>query len=136
MIFQYPMQKNLKYIILLGTFLLLNNGCAAVLVGSGAGAGTVAYIMGNLKSIEEASLNKTWQAAQKALEDLEIVVTSEKKETSSAELVGYDKNNTKIVVNLKKVSDRYTEVSIRIGLFGEESSSQLFLERLKKHLLP
>jgi hypothetical protein len=128
------MQNNFKFTALLGVLLLINSGCAAVLVGSGAGAGTVAYVMGELKSTEEASLNKATQATQKALEDLEFVITSEKKEPYSAEFVAYETNDTKIVVKLKRLTGKFTEISIRVGLFGDESLSQLFLERVRKNL--
>jgi L-fucose isomerase-like protein len=128
------MQNNFKFTALLGVLLLINSGCAAVLVGSGAGAGTVAYVMGELKSTEEASLNKARQATQKALEDLEFVITSEKKEPYSAEFVAYETNDTKIVVKLKRLTGKFTEISIRVGLFGDESLSQLFLERVRKNL--
>lgn len=45
------MPKNLLYIALLGITLFSNYGCVAtLLVGGGAGAGTVAYLKGELKS--------------------------------------------------------------------------------------
>ncbi|MBU6391432.1 MAG: DUF3568 family protein [Planctomycetota bacterium] len=129
------MAKNSLSIMLLGILLFLSCGCAGLLVGGGAGAGTVAYIKGELKSTEEASIDRTWEAAQEAVKDLEFVITSKEKEnTSSAKLIARDARDKKIEIELKKVSEHLTKVTIRVGVFGDESLSRLILERLKKSL--
>lgn len=127
------MTKNLLFILLLGIVLLSGGGCAA-LIGGGAAAGTVAYVMGDLKSMEEASLDRTWEAAEKTMEDLEFIVTSKQKDVLTAKLIARGSNDKKIVMNLKKVSEELTEVRIRVGTFGDESLSRQILERLKKNL--
>ncbi|MFN3532046.1 MAG: DUF3568 family protein [Candidatus Brocadia sp.] len=129
------MPKNLLYGMLLGIILLSNCGCvAALLVGGGAGAGTVAYLKGELKSTEEASIGQVWQAAHKAMKDLEFVVTSEEKNDLSAKLIAHGSDDTKIEINLESVSARLTTVRIRVGVFGDEALSRLTLERIKKYL--
>ena len=107
---------------------------AALLVGGGAGAGTVAYLKGELKSTEEASIDRTWEAAQKAMEDLEFVVTSKEKDAFSAKLIAYRVNDKKIEINFQKASEKTTEVRIRAGVFGDESLSLMILERIRKRL--
>lgn len=127
--------KNLLHTALLGIALFSNCGCvAALLVGGGAGAGTVAYLKGELKSTEEASIGSVWQAAQKAMKDLEFVVTSEEKDNLSAKLIAHGSDDTKIEINLESASARLTTVRIRVGVFGNEALSRLTLERIKKHL--
>ncbi|MGQ3684288.1 MAG: DUF3568 family protein [Candidatus Loosdrechtia sp.] len=123
-------------IVLLGIILSSVCGCVAVplIVGGGAGAGTVAYLKGELKSLEEASLDKTWQATHKALKDLEFIITSEEKNSLSAKAVARGTANKRVEINLKNVSGNLTEVKIRVGIFGEESLSRLILERIKKYL--
>ncbi len=128
------MQKKLPLGILLGAILLCNGGCAALLLGGGAGAGTVAYLKGELKSMIESPLEETWQATQKALEDLEFPVTSKQKDAFSAELTARDASDKKIEVKFERISSKMTEVRIRVGIFGDESLSQLILERIQKHL--
>ncbi|MEP9411642.1 MAG: DUF3568 family protein [Candidatus Brocadia sp.] len=129
------MPKNLLYGILLGIILLSNCGCvAALLVGGGAGAGTVAYLKGELKSTEEASIGQVWHAAQKAMKDLEFAVTSEEKDALSAKLIARGAGDTKVEINLERVSENLTTVRIRVGVFGDESLSRLILERIKKHI--
>lgn len=129
------MAKNSLSIMLLGILLFSSCGCVGLLVGGGAGAGTVAYIKGELKSTEEASIDRTWEAAQEAVKDLEFVITSKEKEnTSFAKLIARDARDKKIEIELKKVSEHLTKVTIRVGVFGDESLSRLILERLKKSL--
>ncbi|GAB63849.1 MAG: DUF3568 family protein [Candidatus Jettenia sp.] len=127
-------QKNLLLIILLGIIVSSSSGCAALLVGGGAGAGTIAYLKGDLRSLEEASLQRVWEAAQKAIQELEFVVTSKQKDIFSAKLIAHGAQDKKVTVNLKKISDNLTEIKIRVGIFGDESLSRLLLERVRKHL--
>jgi hypothetical protein len=129
------MPRNLLYGLLFGIALFSNCGCvAALLVGAGAGAGTVAYLKGELKSTEEASIGQVWQAAKEAIKDLEFVVTSEEKDDLFAKLIAHGTNDMKIEINLESVSAKLTNVRIRAGVFGDESLSRLALERIKKHL--
>lgn len=127
-------QKNLLLIILLGIIVSSSSGCAALLVGGGAGAGTIAYLKGDLRSLEEASLERVWEAAQKAIQELEFVVTSKQKDIFSAKFTAHGAQDKKVTVDLKKISDNLTEIKIRVGIFGDESLSRLLLERVRKHL--
>ena len=131
---RFFMPKNSLSIMLLGILLFSSCGCAVLLVGGGVGAGTVAYLKGELKSTEEASIDKTWQAAQEAIKDLEFIVTSKGKDAFSAKLIARDAGDQKIEIELKKVSEHLTRVTIRVGVFGDEPLSRLMLERLKKNL--
>lgn len=128
------MVRKLLFIILLGIILLSSYGCAAFLVFMGATAGTVAYIKGELKSVEEASLDRTWDAAQKAIKNLEFTLTKKQKEAISARLITRGADKKKISINLQKITEELTEVRIRIGIFGDAPLSRLILERLKENI--
>ncbi len=128
------MSKNLLLILSLGVILLSGSGCATLVVGGGAGAGTAAYIMGELKSMEEASIEKTWQAAQKAVEDLEFFVTTQQKDAFSAKLIARSATDKKIKISLKRESEKLTEVRIRVGIFGDEALSLHVLKEIRKNL--
>ncbi len=127
--------KHLLYNLLLVTALLSNCGCvAALLIGGGAGAGTVAYLKGELTATVEAPIDRACQAAQKATKDLAFIITSKEHDALSAKLVAYGANDTKMEINLEKVSENLTRVKIRVGVFGDESLSRLTLERIQKNL--
>jgi len=112
--------------------LLLSSGCAALVVGGAAGAGAVAYIRGELKSIEDVSLDQAFSAARQAMSDLELAVTSSEKDAFNGELIARGAGDKKIVVKLKKQSDAVTEIKIRVGTFGDEAMSRKILESIKK----
>ena len=123
--------KQLLLTSLLGFCLVLNNGCASLLVGGAVGAGTVAYIGGELKSAEEVSLNRAWKAAQNAMDNLGFTITSKEKDAFYGQLIARGASDKKIKIKLKKQADNITEIKIRVGIFGDESMSRQILEKIK-----
>jgi hypothetical protein len=102
-------------------------------VGAGAGAGAVAYVRGELKAIEDVSLDQAWAATKQAMSDLEFAVTKSEKDAFNGELVARGAGDKKIVVKLGRESDVVTEIKIRVGTFGDEVMSRKILETIKKH---
>ncbi|UCE39462.1 MAG: DUF3568 family protein [Thermoplasmata archaeon] len=124
--------KSLLLTIILGMGLLANSGCV-LLVGGAAGAGAVAYLGGELKSDEEISLDRLWDATQAAIKDMGLTVKTKEKDYLSAKLVAVTADDKNININLKRKSDNLTEIAIRIGKFGNESMSQQILNEIKNH---
>ncbi|HEX9831016.1 MAG TPA: DUF3568 family protein [Thermodesulfobacteriota bacterium] len=125
--------KNWSLITMLGIISLLNSGCAAVLLGGAAGAGTVLYIKGELQSTEEVSLGTAWMATQTAIKDMEFITGTTEKDDISAKLIAYTSDDRKIQINLKRKTDKLTEIVIRVGTFGDESLSHLILDNIRKN---
>lgn len=109
----------------------LSIGCPAVLVGGAAGGGAVAYIRGELKTTEEVSLNRSWKAVQMAMSDLEFTITDKEKDAFDARIHASGADGKVIDVALKKITPTRTEISIRVGLFGDKSLSRQILKRIK-----
>ena len=128
--------KNLSFGILLLTLLFFSSGCALLLVGGGAaaGAGAVGYARGELKSVETADLTTSFSASKKALDDLGFFVTSGTHDAISAKLVARGSSDTKIEISLKQMSEKLTEVRIRVGTFGDEIISNTIHQKIKAHL--
>lgn len=120
--------------ILIGITLLSSYGCRAYQVGGGAAAGAATYMTGKLRSIERAPLDRTWQAAQNAVEDLGFDIISKEKTTVSSSFTARGANKKQISANLQKISEVLTEVVVKVGWFGDESIATLFLGRLKENL--
>jgi len=116
-----------------GALVVMSTGCAALLIGIGAGAGvgTVVYIKGELKVTEETSLSQAFHAAHAAMEELEFVITKESKDALTGEVTARTSKDEKIEIILEKKSESLTEVGIRVGTFGDESLSQLILEKMR-----
>lgn len=130
-------KQKLLILLLLAACPFILTGClAAAAVGgaAAAGAGTVAYIKGELKATEEASLNKTWGATVAAIDELQFLVVNKIKDDVSAELESKTADNKTVKIQLKRVTDNLTDISIRVGTFGDESLSRYILSKIEAKL--
>ncbi|MGH7851774.1 MAG: DUF3568 family protein [Thermodesulfobacteriota bacterium] len=130
-------KQKLLILVLLAACPFILTGClAAAAVGgaAAAGAGTVAYIKGELKATEEATLNKTWEATVAAIDELQFLVVNKLKDNVSAELESKTADNKTVKIQLKRVTDNLTDISIRIGTFGDESLSRYILSKIEAKL--
>jgi len=125
-------RKKILTIILLFCVPVAVGGCVAAAIG--AGAGTVAYIRGDLETIEPASLSKVYIASGKAVQKLELNVISRQKDELSATIEVRDAQDKKITIKLKATAENATKISIRIGLFGDEAKSRMIYNKIKENL--
>jgi hypothetical protein len=114
--------------------LVAGPGCVAVVVGGAAAVGTYAYVNGESKATVAYDLDKTWNATQGAMSDLQFPVISKKKDALEAELVARNASDKKIAIHLKRLSDTATEIRVRVGTFGDEGLSHMILDKINKHL--
>ncbi len=130
-------RQELVLVLLLVVCPLVLTGClAAAAVGgaAAAGAGTVAYIKGELKATEEATLDKTWEATVGAVEELQFLVINKLKDAVSAEIEAKTADNKTVKIELKRVTENLTDISIRIGTFGDETLSRYILSKIEARL--
>lgn len=122
-------------LLVLGGVLLGATGCVVAVVGAAAaGATTVAYVRGELKSVEAAPLDRTWNATIAAMKDLEFAIIDRSKDGLSAKLIARGAGDRRIEIRLFKSSEKMTEVRIRVSTFGNEVISRQVLEKIKQHL--
>ena len=119
--------------ILLGLLLVyaavMVQGCVVAAVGAGA-AGTVAYIRGDLEVVEPASFDEVYVVTRAVLEQLELNVIKDSKDAISAVIVALDAEDKKITIKLSGTTQRTTEISIRVGLFGDETKSRTIYQKI------
>jgi Protein of unknown function (DUF3568) len=120
--------------LLAAAVIAMTSGCIALAVGAAAGVGTYAYVEGIMKTTLEANLDRTWDATQKSVEQLQFTVKSSSKDALQAKLVAREANNTDVKIYLERKGDNLTEVSIRVGVFGDEAQSRLILDKIKQNL--
>jgi hypothetical protein len=125
--------KNVACGLLLLAVLPLAGGCAAALAG-GAGAGTVAYIKGELQANLEAPLGATLGATKRAVTKLDFVMISAAADRLAGEVVARTAQDEKITIALERVTSRVTQVSIRVGMFGDQTLSQVLMDEIKRQL--
>ena len=107
-------------------------GCAVALVG--AGAGSVAYLKGDLEAVLDKNVDQAYQATLKALDKLEISATKKEKDALSAVIIGRTAEDKKVAIKLKAAENNLTKLSIRIGMFGNRAQSQVIYDEIRKHL--
>lgn len=109
--------------------LLFVNGCAVMVAGS-AGAGTVAYIKGELQATLDMTLEKSIEATNEALTRLEFIKISQKSDQLTGEIIARTAQDKKITTKLSKLTASTTQLTIRIGVFGDQTISQRLLEEI------
>ena len=131
------MQNHWIKILLVALLLGLGStGCVLFVVGgaAAAGVGTYAYVNGESKETEAASLDKTWAAAQATMKEMEFPVITQQKDAFSGELTARNAADKKITISLKRLSDHATEVRVRVATFGDEALSRLVIDKIRGRL--
>src|SRR6185369_6313260 len=103
--------------------LVWSTGCIAV-AAAGAGAGTVAYIRGELDASLSNNLDVVDGATNRAIEQLRFAKISESADAIARVITLRTAEDKKIEVKLTRTSDAVTRVRIRVGIFGDETLSR------------
>lgn len=113
---------------------LLTTGCVALMVGAGAGAAGTVYVMGKLEDRVEASVPKVQKAAIAGLKDLNLPIRKNVGDKLSAQIESETADEKTIWIKVNFVSEKLSELSIRVGLTGDEQQSREILRTIKRHL--
>ncbi len=124
-------KKNMMFLLLFS--MLMMPGCVAI-IGAGAGAGTVAYVRGELQTAYAASFNRTWDATIAALNDLGITIYNTKRDATEGDIEATKTDGTKVKINLKPKGQGVTSVRIRVGIFGDEEVSRTISDQISRRL--
>lgn len=129
--------QRLSLVLLLLASPVVLTGClAAAAVGGGAvaGAGTIAYLRGELKSTEGYPFATVWAATVKAVEQLEFIVVNKVNDAVSGTYEVVTADNKTVHINVNRVGDNITEVKIRVGTFGDETLSRYILNKIQSNI--
>jgi hypothetical protein len=132
-------KRRLQLIALLCCFLIGLSACSRKWVAIGAaaaavGAGTYYYVKGDLKRNYEAPMDKTWDATIKALDALKINVESKQHDALTGVIKGKLADGKGYTVNLKRLNESSTEVSVRIGTFGDRERAEAIHDKILSSL--
>ena len=109
-------------------------GCAAVVVGAAAAAGTYAYFEGKLTDTENVPLDRAWEATQAAIKDLGFQVEEQTKDALKAYLKAEEADGTNVWIWLDAEGEKTVKFTIRVGVIGNESTSRLIMDKIKSRL--
>jgi hypothetical protein len=119
--------------VLLAGAAVFAQGCMLVAVGAAAG-GTVAYVKGDLEAVESKDLDSVYAAAKQAVDQLGLKVTRDSKDALQAVIVARDARDKKNTIKLKKLADDTTKLSIRVGVWGSKTQSNLIYQKIHDNL--
>ena len=117
------------------TVLVLSSGCAGLWLagGAAAGAGTYAYVMGELRAADDVSLDTAHDAAIEALKALDFAIMYKEKDALQAAIEGSSLADTNVKIRLKKKAEKLTEIRIRVDLLGNELLSRHILQKMRTY---
>ena len=130
-------QKKVVAVVSLLSIWLLN-GCAAVIVGAGVGAGVYTYIKGDLKRSYEVKFDKALKVCVGILEDLDQPIIEKTTDGEKTTIKTKRKDGSPQTIHVAIESIEWTQVSVRTGKVGywKREVSQQFhnfiAERLKE----
>ncbi len=114
---------------------LMTSGCLAVAAISAAGAGAaVAYHRGSLETWLDAGIDQSAHATAQALWQLGYAKPEEKIDASYDTFTTHDAAGTKIEVRLGHGGPGLTQLTIRVGVLGDEARSRAILDKIKAGL--
>lgn len=120
----------------LASTLTLGSGCFLVAVGAAgaAGAGTVAYIKGELDATLPYDYNTAADASLKAVDQMHFALISQSRDGAGALVTARTVEDTRITINVERVDANLAKVKIRVGTFGDEALSRSILDQIKRNL--
>ena len=121
--------------VLLSLFVLLfSSGCALV-AGGLIGGSTAAYLKGVLKTKESASFDKVWFAVVEVVEQQDLEIIRKESNEGRALIEAKLRDQDKLVYLIVKYDKpEVTELSIRVGIWGDEEESRRILKLIHEKL--
>lgn len=118
---------------LLAYAVVAHTGCLVVAAGA-AGAGTVAYVRGDLQATLDADYDRAVRATRGGIEKMGFALISERKDALVAEFVARTAQDKKVQVRVTKQTENNSGIRIRVSVFGDEQISRALLDAIKARL--
>ncbi len=133
------LKRRLQLVAVLCCFLIGLSACSKKWVALGAaaaavGTGAYFYVKGDLKRNYEAPMDKTWQAAVKAVEELKLSTESKQNDAFGGVIEGKMADGKSFTINVKRLGENSTEVGVRIGTFGDRVKSEAIHDKILSKL--
>lgn len=126
--------KRYPNLLVLLFVIVFSSGCAVV-AGGVIGGGAAAYLKGVLKTKEPASFDKVWFAVVEVVEQQELEVIKKESGVGKALVEARLRDQDKIVyVTVKYDKPEITQLSIRVGVWGNEEESRRMLKLIHEKL--
>jgi hypothetical protein len=117
---------------------VLISGCAALVVGAGAGTGAYTYVNGELVRSYPATYTRTMEVCTQVLNDLSMPIREQTSDGVRTTIATERKDGTPMTLKITIVGLDVTELSVRTGVVGywNRDLSQQFHEFISRRLVP
>lgn len=118
-------------LLILGIGLVIS-GCAPALIAGGAvaGAGTALYVRGEMNTTIDSPYDNVWRATLDGLNDLGMRPTIRDKQANKATIQTRRLDGKTVRIKITPYTKRTTNVSVRVGTFGDEASSKEIMDAI------
>jgi hypothetical protein len=125
--------KRLLAVGLLAALALGGSGCFWLLAGAAAGAGTVAYVNGELVKQYGEPYSRVWPAVDGAVKGLGLKVESNQHDGMVGHLKARRADGESVQIAVEMKGERLTQVAVRTGLM-KRADSQLVMDEIDRRL--
>ncbi len=108
------MKAQVALMTLLAVGILLGSGCTTAVINPG-GEDAATYRFGKLTAAVPASISNTYQATEKAMQQLGLNVVQKLQDQLEGEVVARDAQDKKVVVKLLSTTEQSTKLTIGAG---------------------
>lgn len=108
-------------------------GCV-LLAGAAVGAGSAVYVRGKLKDTVNHPVRDVHEAARRSLMDMGLRIQDEQVDDLASWLRSEFADGKDVRIYVDSITDQASEITIRVGFFGDRSRSQSILDDIKDHL--
>jgi hypothetical protein len=123
--------NHLVLCLALGAF---SSGCVALAVGAAGGVAGAVYVMGKLKDEVDHDVPTVHAATLTALKDLGLNPSEDKIDKVSAHLESEFADGKHVWIDLESMAEARTNLTIRVGITGDEARARKIHEAIKRHL--
>ncbi len=129
------MHKRLVNLLLTAVLLLNLSGCVAVVAGAAGGTGTALWLGGKVSEEVNAPLKKVVTSVTSALKDMRLEVTKTTVKEDVAQIKSKYTDGRIIWIDVKKITEKSSQIEIRVGMKGDKEVSTKILNRIKNYFL-
>jgi len=109
------------------------SGCILAL-GAAAGGTTALYVRGAAEKSYAHKIDKVGRAVVDALEDAQIVITSQRVGATTGKITGTAPDGKKVIVDLDATGEKVTRIKVRVGTLGDRERSEYLVARIDERL--
>ena len=108
------MRRRVLLIVLLSASILAGLGCTTAVINPGTETAAT-YRFGRLTANIQADITSTYQATEKAMEQLGLNIVQKTQDQLEAKVTARDAQDKKVVVTLLSTTDQTTKLTITVG---------------------